>query len=171
MINGSDNYDLFALKKSADTAKASTIQLFKSIKKKPQDNLDNIVHQLHSEVFSQINCLSCANCCRSLGPRITDRDIGKLSKHLKIRPSVFIDKYLNLDEDSDYVFKSMPCLFLDRGNYCMVYSERPKACREYPHTDRRRFFQIMDITLKNTFICPAVYAIVEKLKKELGAKR
>jgi hypothetical protein len=170
MIKQSNKIDLYVLKKNADTARPSTNKFFKSIKKKSYADLDKAVHHLHEEVFTKINCLSCANCCRSLGPRIAERDIEKLSKFLKIKSSVFIEKYLIMDEDSDYIFKSMPCPFLDNENYCMVYSERPKACREYPHTDRRRFYQLLNITLNNTFICPAVYEIVEKLKKTLEFK-
>ena len=48
----------------------------------------------------------------------------------------------------------------------MVYESRPKACREYPHTDRPRFYQILDLTLKNAEVCPAVFELIERLKKE-----
>jgi len=139
--------------------------LVKKLKKKKPKNLDNIVHALHEEVFSEINCLQCANCCKTLGPRITDHDIARLAKHLKLKPGKFIESYLRLDEDNDYVFKEMPCPFLMPDNYCMVYEHRPKACREYPHTDRKRFYQALDITLKNTATCPAVFEIMEQLKQ------
>ncbi len=158
-------HDFENLKKSADIAKLATQKLFKTIKKKLPHDLDETVHNLHEIAFSQIDCLFCANCCRTLGPRITNRDIEKLSRHLKIEQYVFIEKYLKIDEDNDYVFKSMPCPFLQTDNYCLVYSERPKACREFPHTKQRRFHQILNITLKNTFICPAVFEIVEGLKR------
>jgi len=139
--------------------------LVKKLKKKKPKNLDNTVHALHEEVFSEIDCLACANCCKTLGPRITDHDIAKLAKHLKLKPGKFIESYLRLDEDNDYVFKEMPCPFLMPDNYCMVYEHRPKACREYPHTDRKRFYQALDITLKNTATCPAVFEIMERLKQ------
>jgi len=139
--------------------------LVKKLKKKKPKNLDNTVHALHEEVFSEINCLQCANCCKTLGPRITDHDIARLAKHLKLKPGKFIESYLRLDEDNDYVFKEMPCPFLMPDNYCMVYEHRPKACREYPHTDRKRFYQALDITLKNTATCPAVFEIMERLKQ------
>jgi len=139
--------------------------LVKKLKKKKPKNLDNTVHALHEEVFSEIDCLACANCCKTLGPRITDHDIARLAKHLKLKPGKFIESYLRLDEDNDYVFKEMPCPFLMPDNYCMVYEHRPKACREYPHTDRKRFYQALDITLKNTATCPAVFEIMERLKQ------
>jgi hypothetical protein len=149
----------------AEKAAPSTKELFKKWKKRPPEKLDEKVRKFHEEVFGKVDCLACANCCRTLGPRITDRDIEKLSKFLKIRPSEFVSKYLRIDEDNDYVFQSMPCPFLSSGNFCSVYPQRPKACSEYPHTDRRKFSQILDVTLKNTFTCPAVYEIVERLKK------
>ena len=148
-------------KKSAKNIKS----VFKKLKKKKPKDLDALVHHLHNEYFEQIDCLSCGNCCRGLGPRITDMDINRLAKHLRIKPSVFVEKYLRIDEDKDYVFKSMPCPFLDDDNYCLVYDYRPKACRKYPHTDRPKFVQILDLSLKNCETCPVVYKITEDLVK------
>ena len=139
-------------------------KFFANLKKKKPAKLDQIVQELHNEEFSRIDCLECANCCITTGPLITRKDIDRISKHLKLKPDKIIEQYLRIDEDNDYVFKSMPCPFLGDGNYCFIYDVRPKACKEYPHTDRKRFYQILDITLKNTFICPAVYNIVEELK-------
>jgi uncharacterized protein len=126
--------------------------------------LDARVHALHEEVFAVINCLECANCCRTLGPRVTDNDVRKISSSLRMKPSAFVEQYLVVDEDGDYVFKSMPCPFLGSDNYCSIYEDRPRACREYPHTDRPRMYQVMPLTLKNSAICPAVYEILERLK-------
>ena len=109
--------------------------------------------------------MQCANCCKTTSPIFYERDIDRLAKRLRIRPSEFIEKYLHIDEDKDYVLNKAPCVFLDSENYCLVYEDRPTACREYPHTDRKRIHQILDITLNNTFICPAVNEIVEKLKE------
>jgi len=98
---------------------------------------------------------------------LTDRDIEKLAKHLKLKPSLFTEKYLHIDSDNQYVFNETPCPFLMTDNYCLVYAQRPKACAEYPHTDRKKFYQLLDITLNNTFVCPAVNEIVEKMKTKL----
>jgi Fe-S-cluster containining protein len=137
---------------------------FKKISKKNQSIIDEAFHRLHEQVFEEIDCLDCGNCCKSLGPRITDADIRRISTALKIKPSDFTDKYLRLDEENDYVFRQIPCPFLDGQNYCGIYENRPRACREYPHTDRRRMSQIIDITLKNASTCPAVFEIIERLK-------
>jgi hypothetical protein len=77
-----------------------------------------------------------------------------------------IEQYLQLDEEGDYVFRETPCPFLMPDNYCMIYEVRPRACREYPHTDRARFHQILKLTWRNTLVCPAVLEIVEELRKE-----
>lgn len=132
-------------------------------KKKPKD-LDDQTHQLHHEVFDYIDCLECANCCKSISPIIIDRDIDRMARHLKMKPSAFIEQYLEMDEEGDYVYRTSPCPFLMPDNYCMIYEVRPRACREYPHTDRKRFYQITNLTWRNTFVCPAVLDVVEKLK-------
>lgn len=139
-------------------------QLLSQLKKIDSGKVDRQFHELHDQAFNEIDCLDCANCCRTLGPRITDVDIRRISIALKLKERDFIEKYLHLDEDKDFVFKHMPCPFLDAENYCTIYENRPKACREYPHTDRKRVIQIADLTLKNSSICPAVYYILERLK-------
>jgi Fe-S-cluster containining protein len=77
----------------------------------------------------------------------------------------FIEEFLQLDDEGDYVFRVAPCPFINGDNYCSIYESRPRACREYPHTDRKRFYQILELTARNTTVCPAVFNIVEKLKK------
>jgi Fe-S-cluster containining protein len=85
-----------------------------------------------------------------------------------MKPQQFIDTYLRLDEENDYVLQSVPCTFLGADNYCSIYEVRPKACREFPHTDRKKFQQISNLTLKNVAICPAAYNIVEAMKKNIN---
>lgn len=135
------------------------------LKQKPPKNLDTDLLSIHEEVFEKTDCLTCGNCCRTTGPLLLPKDIEVLSTALKLKPGSFIDKYLRIDEDGDYVFKGMPCPFLADDNYCHVYKYRPKACREFPHTDRRKFYQINHLTIKNVAICPAAFEIVEKLKQ------
>jgi Fe-S-cluster containining protein len=122
------------------------------------------MHQLHEEVFACTDCLECANCCSTTGPLFTDKDIGRIAKHLRIKPSEFTERYLRIDEDKDYVLQQVPCAFLGEDNRCSIYDVRPKACREFPHTDRIKQHQILNLTQKNVAVCPAVYEIVEKLK-------
>lgn len=154
------------LKSLARDKKKINSELFKKLKRKKPGNLDKIMQELHDRVFAETDCLECANCCKSISPFLTDKDIQRLAKYLRMKPSEFTNQYLYRDEENDYVFRDTPCPFLLQDNYCSVYSVRPKACREYPHTDRKRFIQILPLTLKNTEICPAVYTIVNELHKE-----
>lgn len=150
---------------SQNRSKGNKVFLEKLRRRKP-NNLDNVVHQLHNNAFDHINCLECANCCKTTSPIVIDRDIDRIAKHLKLKPSQMIEQYLQLDEEGDYVFRETPCPFLMPDNYCMIYEVRPRACREYPHTDRARFHQLLKLTWRNTLVCPAVLEIVEELRKK-----
>jgi Fe-S-cluster containining protein len=161
VINPSD------LPAKAKAAEPENKVFFKRLARLDPRRLDTVVHRLHEEVFEKLDCLQCANCCKTLGPRITDSDISRISASLRVKPARFMDDYLVKDEDGDYVFRTMPCPFLDAENYCSIYAVRPRACREYPHTDRTRFYQLLPLTLKNSFTCPAVFEIIEKLKTEI----
>jgi len=141
---------------------------FARLKKRTPKRLDLLMQDLHEEEFKKTDCLTCGNCCKTTSPIFTEKDIQRISKHLKIKVVNFISQYLDRDEDDFYVLKTAPCTFLDlNDNTCFIYDVRPKACSEYPHTNRRKFIQITDLTLKNTAICPAVYNIVEVLKQKL----
>ena len=139
-------------------------KFFKQLKRFKPKVLDQKMHQLHEEVFACTDCLKCANCCSTTGPLFTDKDIGRIAKHLRVKPSEFTEKYLRIDEDKDYVLQQVPCAFLEEDNRCSIYDVRPKACREFPHTDRIKQYKILDLTQKNVAVCPAVYEIIEKLK-------
>jgi len=155
------------LKKVSKQPKALK-QTFASLKKMRKGDTDKLIHGLHQEAFETIDCLECANCCTTTGPLLTDKDIDRIAKHLKLKPAQFINNYLRIDEDNDFVFKTMPCTFLGSDNYCSIYEVRPKACREYPHTDRVNQQGILSITRKNVTLCPAVAKIfieIESSKK------
>ena len=137
---------------------------FTKLKKKPPKQLDYIMQDLHEAEFEKIDCLKCANCCKTTGPLFTDKDIIRIAKHFRMKPQQFTEQFLQLDEENDYVLKSVPCTFLDADNYCSIYEVRPKACREFPHTDRKKLQQISNLTLKNVAICPAAFNIVEAMK-------
>lgn len=158
------NNILLRLKQLAGNAESDNKNLLKQLKRKPSSEVDSLFQKLHDEVFEEINCLECANCCSTISPIITDRDIDKMAKALRIKPSEVVEKYLEIDEDNDYVYRNHPCPFLGTDKYCSIYEDRPKACREYPHTDRRKIQQLFNLTLKNTKVCPAVYLILEHAK-------
>ena len=78
-------------------------QFFKRLKKVKTKVLDKLIHPLHKEVFECTDCLKCANCCTTTGPLFTDKDINRIAKYFRIKPSVFTKKYLRIDEERDYV--------------------------------------------------------------------
>lgn len=119
--------------------------------------------RLHEEAFSQIDCLSCANCCKNYSPRFKPPDIKRIAKYLKLRESELMDKYLRRDEDGDFVVVSKPCPFLGADNYCNIYEVRPSDCHRFPYTDEDILLKKQNITLKNSTFCPAVYYVLEKL--------
>lgn len=135
-------------------------KFFKNNKLKGK-KLDEAFHSEHEKAFREIDCLSCANCCKTTSPVFRDVDIKRIAKGLKTSEKQFITSYLHMDEDDDYVLNSAPCTFLDlETNKCTIYDLRPLACREYPHTNRKNMHQILALTQKNLDVCPAVVMIV-----------
>lgn len=157
--------DLEKHKQKAATLKKENRAFYDKLKRLKPKQLDEKFHRLHDDVFEETDCLACANCCKTTSPIFYSRDVERLAKHLRMKPGDLIDKYLRIDEDQDYVLRQAPCPFLGDDNYCSVYEARPNACREYPHTDRKRMEQILDLTYRNTLVCPAVLEITERLKK------
>jgi Fe-S-cluster containining protein len=153
------------LKIRVDQNMKDLLPVIRQLKKKKPPQLDDKVHALHEEAFDKFSCLDCANCCKTIGPRLIPADIERMARFLKMKIADFESKYITRDEDGDLVFNSHPCPFLMHDNYCMVYEQRPRACREYPHTDRKRFYQILDLSLRNCETCPVVCAIMEELKE------
>jgi Fe-S-cluster containining protein len=146
-------------KKSADRQK-----MYKQFLQKADKN--NVLKQLpdlHEEAFSTIDCLKCANCCKNYSPRFKTPDVKRISKHLKLRESEFIDRYLKVDEDGDFVAKSIPCPFLGTDNFCSIYEQRPSDCHRFPYTDEDVFIKRQQLTLKNSSFCPITYFVLEKL--------
>ena len=123
-----------------------------------------VLPDFHDEAFNKINCVECANCCKNYSPRFKGPDIKRISKYLGMKETVFIDTYLVMDGEGDYVVKSTPCPFLGADNLCGIYEQRPTDCKRFPYTDEDIFFKMPLITLKNASFCPAVYYVLEKLR-------
>jgi uncharacterized protein len=139
-------------------------KLYKQFLQKAEKN--KVLRQLpdlHEEAFSKVDCLQCANCCKNYSPRFKTPDIKRIAKHLRMRESVFIDTYLRVDEDGDYVAKLKPCPFLGADNYCSIYDERPSDCHRFPYTDEDVIIKRQPLTLKNSTFCPITYYVLERL--------
>lgn len=146
-------------KKSVERGK-----LYKSfLKRVNQQKAISVLPDLHEQAFEKINCLSCANCCKGYSPRFKTPDIKRISRTLGLREGVFIESYLKIDTDGDYVLQQTPCPFLGSDNHCSIYDDRPSDCRRFPYTDEDVFVKRTAITLKNVDFCPAAYFVIEKL--------
>ncbi len=140
----------------------------KRLKKKNPRKLDDVFQKHHNTVFESIDCLKCANCCKTTSPIFRDVDVKRIAKKMRMPIIKFEQEYLRKDNDDDLVLQSTPCPFLYEDNSCGIYEVRPQACREYPHTDQRKVVQVLELAQRNLDICPAVCQIVADVKEELG---
>lgn len=123
---------------------------------------------VHQEAIERVDCLQCANCCKNYSPRFKTPDIKRISRHLGMKEGVFIETYLRLDEESDYVVKTSPCPFLGKDNYCSIYESRPSDCARFPYTDEDVVVKRVPLTLKNSTFCPIVFVVLDRLSSLMG---
>jgi len=114
-----------------------------------------------------VDCLQCAACCKNYSPRFKTPDVKRISKHLGMKESVFIETYLRVDEEGDFVVKSSPCPFLGADNFCSVYDVRPSDCARFPYTNEDVIIKRQKLTLKNASFCPATFYVLEKLAEKI----
>ncbi len=150
-------------KSKKDGAKINTKKKILSLANQKAKEINNKANQVHDEVFNQLDCLDCANCCKSIPPLLNDTDAKRIAKFLGIKLSRFKEEYITIDDDGDTVLNTVPCIFLEGDNKCKIYEVRPKACREYPHTDNNQFMRNIKLHMENISYCPAVYHIIQKL--------
>jgi len=128
------------------------------------------VGEVNDQVFEEMSCMDCANCCKSIPPQLLKSDVKRISKHLDMSQKEFEKEYTTIDDDGDLVFKKSPCVFLEEDNACSIYEVRPEACREYPHTEQALFRQGMAWHSINAIYCPAAYNVLERMKTLLNNK-
>jgi Fe-S-cluster containining protein len=129
---------------------------------------DNAAQSAHIEVYDNIDCLDCGNCCRTSVTDFDNSDIKRVSKHLKMSKKAFIKKYLIEDFDGKHVTITSPCPFLELStNACMIYDVRPSVCASYPHTDKAGFNQRKNAHSANLDMCPITFHVVKKMEEAL----
>lgn len=148
-------------KRSAQNQKAYKSLLQRADKKKVLPKLPD----LHGRAFEATDCLTCAACCKNYSPRFKTTDIKRISKRLGMKEGAFIEKYLLVDSDGDFVLQIKPCPFLGDTNFCSIYDDRPSDCRRFPYTDEDVLIKRPAITLKNSTFCPAVHFVLAELIK------
>lgn len=157
---------LIVLQNLPQLAKRKKNTFSKLLRKSNRSTIVKALPQLHDQAFSTINCLDCAACCKNYSPTFKPTDIKRISKFLGMKEGEFIDKFLNLDEENDYVVKTKPCPFLQTNNKCGVYDVRPTDCARFPYTDSDVFINKPALTLKNSTFCPAVFRVLELIEKD-----
>jgi len=120
-------------------------------------------NEVHEKVFSEMDCLQCANCCKSIPPIVSKRDSKRIASELGITVKEFSDKFLRVDSDGDTVINQSPCPFLQEDNKCSIYDVRPNACRQYPHSGDFQFFKNISHHKRNAKYCPALFEILRRL--------
>jgi Fe-S-cluster containining protein len=136
--------------------------------KNPPRKLDGLAVEIDKEVWQEVDCLSCANCCKTMTPTFTPSDIKRISTHLGTTPDAFKEKYLYKDKGGDWMNVKQPCQFLDlKTNMCSIYEVRPIDCAGFPHLTKKKMQDYLHVHHQNLTYCPATYKMVEKLMDRL----
>lgn len=135
------------------------------LKNKSPKGLDNLTPAIDKEVWKEVDCLACANCCRTMTPTFSTEDIKRIAAHFKQTPDQFKKKWLYKDKGGDWMNKQTPCQFLDlKTNYCSIYSIRPSDCAGFPHLTKKKMVDYVHVHQQNIEYCPATYAMVTKMQ-------
>ncbi|MDR1879987.1 MAG: YkgJ family cysteine cluster protein [Tannerellaceae bacterium] len=143
---------------------------FRSFLKGCDDDVDKIVHRLHRDITSAIDCRQCANCCTVLKPEVKPKEIEQYARLEGISTAEYQDRYCEKGEFGDVSFKHLPCRYLD-GKSCSIYEIRPQECRTYPHTQKKDFISRLWGMIDFYSVCPIVFNIMEDLKDEVRFRR
>jgi uncharacterized protein len=143
-------------------------KLFKSFLARADKNkVLKALPEFHEQAFEKVDCLKCAACCKNYSPRFKTPDVKRISKHLGMKESVFIETYLRVDNDGDFVVKSAPCPFLGADNFCSIYDVRPSDCARFPYTDEDVLIKRQQLTLKNSTFCPITFYVLDQLTEKI----
>lgn len=139
------------------------------IEKNPPTGLDIIAAAIDTEVWKEVDCLSCANCCKTMTPTFTRSDIKRIAGHFKITPLEFKEKWLKFEKkDGDWVNKKQPCQFLDHSNnMCSIYEVRPFDCAGFPYLKKKKMIDYIHVHQQNVAYCPATFKMVEKMMQRI----
>lgn len=139
------------------------------IEKNPPPRLDTLAETIDAEVWKEIDCLSCANCCKTMTPTFTKKDIIRIAAHFDISPAEFTKKWLVYEKsDKDWVNKKQPCQFLNTStNMCSIYEVRPSDCAGFPYLKKKKMVDYIHVHQQNIEYCPATFKMVEKMMERL----
>jgi Fe-S-cluster containining protein len=161
--------NLRSFRQKARLNKKKLRTFLRKIEKDTPRGLDKLTASLAPEVWKEIDCLTCANCCKTMSPTFTKTDINRISKHFGQTPAAFTKKWLRKDRIGDMLNKTEPCQFLNlTDNKCSIYEIRPADCAGFPHLPKRKMVDYMHVHKQNIEFCPATYKLVEKMQEALN---
>jgi Fe-S-cluster containining protein len=132
--------------------------------------LSRIVAEEDAKVWQEVDCTTCANCCKTMTPVFTRADIKRIATYLKMSPKAFYDKWLMKEEDSGNIVNVLqPCQFLI-DDKCSIYEVRPRDCAEFPHHNKKPFDLYNDTFIQNLHRCPATLNLINRLKNRIASE-
>jgi len=140
------------------------------LEKNPPKNLHQTMVQVDKEVWGEIDCLSCGNCCKQMTPTFSDKDIKRISAHFEMTQDAFKEKWLKYDKkDKDWQNQKQPCQFFNLADHkCSIYPIRPSDCSGFPHLTKKNPVDYLHVHKQNIQYCPATFKMVEKMKALMG---
>lgn len=163
-----EKINLRLFRKNVSANKSAFKRFLAKIEKNPPHRLDSMAVAADLEMWKQTDCLSCANCCKTMSPTFTRKDMMRISAHIGMTVEQFKLKYLKVDDEGDWINQRQPCQFLNlANNKCTIYEVRPRDCAGFPHHTRKRMVDYMHVFKQNIEYCPATYRVVEMMKEKL----
>ena len=148
------------------------MKLFLSrLEKNAPRRLDKIAEEVDKEIWQEVDCLTCSNCCRSMTPTFTKKDTERIAAHFNQTPDEFREKWLYKDKQDDWMNTKTPCQFLElKTNMCSIYTIRPEDCAGFPHLAKKKMTDYIHVHKQNIEYCPATYKMVEKMQLRFEGK-
>ncbi len=155
-----------AFKKQLQLNKRKLQIFLTKLEKYEVPNIDQLRKKADTDTWATTDCLSCANCCKSMTPTFTQKDLEVIAPHFNMSIDAFKAKWLNYEtKDKDWVNKKQPCQFLNKeNNKCGIYEIRPDDCRKFPHHLKKNMDDYIHVYKQNLNYCPATYKWVSLMK-------
>jgi uncharacterized protein len=162
--------NLRSFKQKVRYHKAKFKRFLTKLEKHPPGGIETITAKIEKEVWKEVDCLTCANCCKTMTPTFTPADLKRISSHFGQTVDEFKKKWLYKDRSGDWMNKKEPCQFLDLNtNKCTIYHIRPADCAGFPHLPKR-MKDYVHVHKQNIEYCPATYKMVEKMIENINGK-
>jgi Fe-S-cluster containining protein len=167
-----EKINLKLFRKRVAENKSSMKRFLSRITNNPPRGLDSMAVAADLEMWTKVDCLSCANCCKTMSPTYNKQDLLRISAHIGMTVDEFKKKYLRKDRDGDWINRQQPCQFLNlEDNKCSIYAVRPRDCAGFPHHTKKRVVDYMHVFKQNIEYCPATYTVVKMLKEKIEPTR